>query len=63
MSKKKILLVACYSIGILKLISGNSSSHPERRTSEIFLSLYFLVLADCLCFQTCTLFRVGKKAF
>lgn len=61
MSKKKILLVACYSIGIVMLISGNSSSHPECRTSEIFLSLYVLVLADCLCFQTFTLFRVGKS--
>lgn len=46
--KKKILLFACYSIGILKLISGNSSSHPEYRPSEIFLSLYFFVPADCV---------------
>ncbi|XP_051623950.1 protein phosphatase 1F isoform X1 [Manacus candei] len=59
MSKKKILLFACYSIGILKLISGNSSSHPDYRTSETFLSLYFLVPADC--FQTFALFRVGEK--
>jgi len=63
MCKKKILLFACYSIGILKLISGNSSSHPEYRTSEIFLSLYFLVPEDCLGFQTFALFGVGKKAF
>lgn len=62
--KKKILLFACYSIGILKLISGNSSSQPEYRTSEIFLSLYFLVPAGCLCFQTFALFKVwGGKAF
>lgn len=43
MCKKKMLLFACYSMGILKLISGNRSSHPEHTTSEIFLSLYFLV--------------------
>lgn len=59
--KKKILLFACYSIGILKFISGNSSSHPEYKTSQIFLSLYFLVPADCLCSQTFALFRVGGK--
>lgn len=61
--EKKILVFVSYSIGILKLVSGNNSSHPDYRTSETFLSLYFLVPADCLCFQTLALLRVGGKAF
>lgn len=61
--EKKILLFVSYFIGILKLMSGNNSSHPDYRTSEMFLSLYFLVSADWLCFQTFALLRVGGKAF
>lgn len=61
--EKKILLFVSYSIGILKLMSGNNSSHPDYRTSEMFLSLYFLVPADWLCFQTFALLRVGGKSF
>lgn len=61
--EKKILLFVSYFIGILKLMSGNNSSHPDYRTSEMFLSLYFLVSADWLCFQTFALLRVGGESF
>lgn len=61
MCKKKILLFVSYSIGMLKLISGNNSSPPDDRTSEMSLSLSLLVSADCLCFQIFAPWRVGGK--
>lgn len=46
--KKKILLFVSYSIGTLKLISGNNSSHPDYRASETFLSLSSFLQIVCI---------------
>lgn len=58
--KKKILLFVSYSIGTLKLISGNNSSHPDYRTSETLLSLFPYSCRLFVCSNSWTVESGGK---